>query len=127
MIFRKIGIAAVAAATILGIAAAFPSAAAAQYYGGGHWHRGLGWGFWPGLRFRFGAPYSYGYGPYYGYRYGYGAYYGYRYYDYGYSGPYQFDESYAEPDESVADCLWRRQWADDFQGRRVWRRRSGCY
>ena len=69
MIFRKIGIAAVAAATIFGIAAAFPTAATAQYYGGGHWHGGFGWGFGRGLPFRFGAPYSYGYGPYYGYRY----------------------------------------------------------
>ena len=48
MIFRKIGIAAVAAATIFGIAAAFPTAATAQYYGGGHWHGGLGWGLGPG-------------------------------------------------------------------------------
>jgi len=127
MIFRRIGIAAVAAATIFGIAAAFPSPATAQYYGGGYWHGGFGWGFGPGLPFRFGAPYSYGYGPYYGYRYGYGPYYGYRYYDYGYSGPYEFGEYSTNQDESVADCLWRRRWANDFQGRRVWRRTSGCY
>ena len=116
MIFRKIGIVAVAAATIFGIAAAFPTAATAQYYGGPYWHGGFGWGFGRGLPFRFGIPYSYGYGPYYGYRYGYGPYYGYRYYDYGYSGPYQFDGSYTDPDEAVADCLWRRRWANDFRG-----------
>ena len=112
MIFRKIGIAAVAAATIFGIAAAFPSAATAQYYGGGYWHGGFGWGFGRGLPFRFGAPYSYGYG----------AYSGYRYYDYSFTGPYEFGDQ----DESAADCLWRRRWANDFQGRRVWRRSSGC-
>ena len=117
MIFRKIGIVAVAAATIFGFTAAFPTAATAQYYGGPYWHGGFGWGFGRGLPFRFGIPYSYGYGPYYGYR----------YYDYGYSGPYQFYESYTDPDEAVADCLWRRRWANDFQGRRVWRRTSGCY
>ena len=112
MIFRKIGIAAVAAATIFGIAAAFPSAATAQYYGGGYWHGGFGWGFGRGLPFRFGAPYYYGNG----------AYSGYRYYDYGFTGPHEFGDQ----DESAADCLWRRRWANDFQGRRVWRRTSGC-
>ena len=117
MIFRKIGIAAVAAATILGIAAAFPSPATAQFYGGGYWHGGFGWGFGRGLPFRFGAPYYYGNG----------AYSGYRYYDYSFSGPYEFGEYYPSQDESAADCLWRRRWANDFQGRRVWRRTSGCY
>jgi len=112
MIFRKIGIAAVAAATIFGIAAAFPTAATAQYYGGGYWHGGFGWGFGRGLPFRFGAPYYYGNG----------AYSGYRYYDYGFTGPHEFGDQ----DESAADCLWRRRWANDFQGRRVWRRTSGC-
>ena len=112
MIFRKIGIVAVAAATIFGIAAAFPSAATAQYYGGGYWHGGFGWGFGRGLAFRFGAPYYYGNG----------AYSGYRYYDYGFTGPHEFGDQ----DESAADCLWRRRWANDFQGRRVWRRSSGC-
>ena len=112
MIIRKIGIAAVAAATIFGIAAAFPSAATAQYYGGGYWHGGFGWGFGRGLAFRFGAPYYYGNG----------AYSGYRYYDYGFTGPHEFGDQ----DESAADCLWRRRWANDFQGRRVWRRTSGC-
>ena len=118
MIFREIGIAAAAAATIFGIAAAFPTAATAQYYGGGYWHGGLGWGFGRGLPFRFGAPYSFG-TPYY---YGNGAYSGYRYYDYGFTGPHEFGDQ----DESAADCLWRRRWANDFQGRRVWRRSSGC-
>jgi hypothetical protein len=112
MIFRKIGIAAVAAATIFGIAAEFPSAATAQYYGGPYWHGGFGWGFGRGLPFRFGAPYYYGNG----------AYSGYRYYDYGFTGPHEFGDQ----DESAADCLWRRRWANDFQGRRVWRRSSGC-
>ena len=118
MIFRRIGIAAVAAATIFGSAAAFPTEATAQYYVGGHWHGGLGWGFGRGLPFRFGAPYSFG-TPYY---YGNGAYSGYRYYDYGFTGPHEFGDQ----DESAADCLWRRRWANDFQGRRVWRRSSGC-
>ena len=112
MIFREIGTATVAAATIFGIAAAFPSAATAQYYGGGYWHGGFGWGFGRGLPFRFGAPYYYGNG----------AYSGYRYYDYGFTGPHEFGDQ----DESAADCLWRRRWANDFQGRRVWRRSSGC-
>ena len=116
MIFRKIGIAAVAAATIFGIAAEFPSAATAQYYGGPYWHGGFGWGFGRGLPFHFGAPYYYGNG----------AYSGYRYYDYSFSGPYEFGEYYTNQDHSEADCLWRRQWANDFQGRRVWRRTSGC-
>ena len=116
MIFRKIVIAAVAVATIFGIAAAFPRTATAQYYGGSHWHGGFGWGFGPRLPFRFGAPYFYGYRPYYNYR----------HYDYGLSGPYQFEESYIGPDDPGTDCLWRRQWANDFQGRRVWRRTSGC-
>ena len=112
MIFREIGIALAAAATIFGIAAAFPSAATARYYGGGYWHGGFGWGFGRGLPFRFGAPYYYGNG----------AYSGYRYYDYSFTGPYEFGDQ----DESAADCLWRRRWANDFQGRRVWRRSSGC-
>ncbi len=66
IIFRKIAIAAGVAFTIIGIAAALPTAATAQYYGSRYWHGGFGWGFGPGLPFRFGAPYSYGYGPYYG-------------------------------------------------------------
>ena len=117
IIFRKIAIAAIVAVTIIEIA--LPTAASAQYYGSGFWHGGFG--FRPGLPFRFGAPY---YAPYY---YGNGAYSGYRYYDYSYSGPYEFGEYSTNQDESVADCLWRRRWANDFQGRRVWRRRSGCY
>ena len=56
MIFRKIGIVAVAAATIFGIAVAFSTAATAQYYGGRPWHGGFSWGFGPALPFRFGAP-----------------------------------------------------------------------
>ena len=48
MIFRKIGIVAVAAATIFGIAAAFPTAATAQYYGGGHWQEALAGDLGPG-------------------------------------------------------------------------------
>jgi hypothetical protein len=112
IIFRKIAIAAIVAVTIIEVA--LPTAASAQYYGNRYWHGGLG--FRPGLPFRFGAPYYYGYG----------AYSGYRYYDYSFSGPYEFGEYSTNQDESVADCLWRRRWANDFQGRRVWRRTSGC-
>ena len=108
IIFRKIAIAAIVAVTIIEIA--LPTAASAQYYGYRYWHGGFG--FRPGLPFRFGAPYYYGYG----------AYSGYRYYDYSFTGPYEFGDQ----DESAADCLWRRRWANDFQGRRVWRRTSGC-
>jgi hypothetical protein len=43
------------------------------------------------------------------------------------SGPYEFGEYSTNQDEAVADCLWRRRWANDFQGLRVWRRTSGCY
>jgi len=119
IIFRKIAIAAIVAVTIIEVA--LPTAASAQYYGNRYWHGG--WGFRPGLTFRFGAPYYFG-PPYY---YGYGAYSGYRYYDYSYSGPFEFGEYSINQDESAADCLWRRRWANDFQGRRVWRRTSGCY
>ena len=119
IIFRKIAIAAGVAFTIVAIAAALPTKASAQYYGSRYGHGGFGWGFGHGLPFRFGAPYYYGYG--------YGAYSGYRYYDYSYGGPYEFGEYSTNQDESAADCLWRRRWANDFQGRRVWRRTSGCY
>src|SRR6476659_5207298 len=112
IIFRKIAIAAIVAVTIIEVA--LPTAASAQYYGSRYWHGGFG--FRPGFPYGFGAPY---YAPYY---HGYGAYSGYRYYDYSYSGPYEFGEYSTNQDESVADCLWRRRWANDFQGRRVWRR-----
>jgi len=116
IIFRKIAIAAGVTFTIVAIAVALPTAATGQYYGSRYWHGGFGWGFGPGVPFRFGAPYYYGYG----------AYSSYRYYDYSYGGPYEFGENSTNQDDS-ADCLWRRRWANDFQGRRVWRRTSGCY
>ena len=115
IIFRKIAVATIIAVTIIEVAP--PTAASAQYYGNRYWYGGFASG--PGLPFRFGAPYYHGYG--------YGAYSGYRYYDYSYSGPYEFGEYAINQDESAADCLWRRRWANDFQGRRVWRRTTSCY
>ena len=61
--FRKLSLAAVAAAS-LGIAALAPTSASAHWHGGwggwhGGWHHGWGWG---APRFYAGGPYSYGYG-----------------------------------------------------------------